>query len=396
MSQLMIFWISAALLTVVATLVVLLPLTRRVKTSVSDDTYDVEVYRDQLRELEADEKRGLIDAVSAEQARAEISRRLLKSAAAAEADKSVFRPQKSATREWATLATVLAIPLISWSIYAKTGSPDLPAQPLAERLARPADQATPAELIARAEAHLTLNPDDGQGWEVLAPIYLRTGRPADAVTAYRNAIRLNGDSGPRQIGLGEALSAVAGGTMTPEAEASFNRALALNPGDMRPQFFIINGWMQQGKLVESRDLIRKLLADAPSDVPWRDEAQAALTRLDKEIAGDAPDVSDIDRATGPDAAQVDAAASMNVQDRAAMIEGMVASLAEKLKQSPDDVEGWEKLVRSYVVLNRPNDALEALASARKVLSGDKLARLDAVADDLGLAEQPGDTRPEKK
>ncbi|QND54172.1 c-type cytochrome biogenesis protein CcmI [Phyllobacterium sp. 628] len=391
----MIFWISAALLTVAATLVVLLPLTRRVKTGVSDNIYDVEVYRDQLRELEADEKRGLIDAAGSEQARAEISRRLLKSAALAEADTKFFRPQKSAIREWVTLATVLAIPLLSWSIYAKTGSPDLPAQPLAERLSRPPDQATPAELIARAEAHLTLNPDDGQGWEVLAPIYLRTGRPADAVTAYRNAIRLNGDSGPRQLGLGEAIAAAAGGTMTPEAEASFNQALALNPGDMRPQFFIINGWMQQGKLTQARDLIRKLLEDAPSDVPWHGEAQAALTRLDKEIAGDAPDVSDIDRATGPDASQVEAAASMNDHDRAAMIEGMVASLAEKLKQSPDDVEGWEKLVRSYVVLNRPNDALETLANARKVLSGDKLAQLNAVADDLGLAEQPGDTRSEK-
>ena len=71
-----------------------------------------------------------------------------------------------------------------------------------------------------------------------------------------------------------------------------------------------------------------------------------------------------------------------------MIEGMVANLAEKLKQSPDDIEGWERLVRSYVVLNRPNDALEALGRARKVLSADKLARLDAVANELGLADEP--------
>ena len=83
----MIFWISAALLTVGATLLVLLPLTRRVKAPVSDNQYDVEVYRDQLRELDADEKRGLIDSVSSEQARAEIGRRLLKSAKAAQASK---------------------------------------------------------------------------------------------------------------------------------------------------------------------------------------------------------------------------------------------------------------------------------------------------------------------
>ena len=383
----MVFWISAAVLTVVATLLVLWPLTRRVQSPVSDNQYDVEVYRDQLRELDADEKRGLIDAVSSEQARAEIGRRLLKSAKAVEDDKAIVRPAKSATREWLTLATVLAIPLISWGIYTKLGSPDLPAQPLAERLAKPADQSTPAELIARAEAHLALNPDDGQGWEVLAPIYLRMGRPGDAVAAYQNSIRLNGDSAGRQLGLGQALTAETGGTVTPRAEEAFKRAMALDPKDMRPQFYIIDGWMQQGRLPEARDLIRKLLTEAPADVPWREQAQAALTRLDHEIAGDAPDVSDVEK-TGPDASQVEAAAGMNNQDRAAMIEGMVANLAEKLKQSPDDIEGWERLVRSYVVLNRPNDALEALGRARKVLGADKLARLDAVANELGLADEP--------
>jgi cytochrome c-type biogenesis protein CcmH len=387
MSHVMVFWISAAFLTVGATLLVLLPLTRRGRAPVSDNQYDVEVYRDQLLELDADERRGLIDHASGEQARAEIGRRLLKSAKAAEADRTVVRQKKSAIREWLTLAIVLSIPLISWGIYAKTGSPDLPAQPLAERLAKPADQSTPAELIARAEAHLALNPDDGQGWEVLAPIYLRLGRPADAVTAYQNAIRLNGDSAPRQLGLGEAMVAAADGKITPEAEAVFKHALELDPKDMRPQFYIIEGWMQQGRLAEARDLIRKLLVEAPADVPWREQAQAALTRLDQEIAGDAPDVSDVER-TGPNASQVEAAAGMDSRARAEMIEGMVASLAEKLKQSPDDVDGWERLVRSYVVLNRPNDALDALARAKKVLSADKIAKLDAVAQDLGLADEP--------
>ncbi len=388
MSQPMVFWISAAILTVGATLFVLLPLTRRAKTSASDSQYDVEVYRDQLLELDADERRGLIDHVSSEQARAEIGRRLLKSARAVEADRASVGSQKSALREWLTLATVVAIPLISWGIYTKTGSPDLPAQPLAERLARPPDQNTPAELIARAEAHLTLNPDDGQGWEVLAPIYLRIGRPADAATAYQNAIRLNGDSATRQLGLGQAMTAAADGKVTPEAEAAFKHALELDPKDMRPQFFIIDGWMQQGRLTEARDLIRKLLMEAPADVPWRDQAQAALTRLDQEISGDAPDVSDVEK-TGPDASQVQAAAGMSSQDRAEMIETMVAGLAEKLKQSPDDVEGWERLVRSYVVLNRPNDAIEALRRARKALSADKVVQLDGVAKDLGLEDEPG-------
>ncbi len=383
----MIFWISAAFLTVVATLLVLLPLTRRTKAALSDNQYDVEVYRDQLRELDADEKRGLIDPAAGEQARAEIGRRLLKAAQAAAMDEKKVRPTKSATREWLTLITVIAIPLISWAVYAGIGNPELPGQPLAERLARPADQSTPEELVARAEAHLKLNPDDGQGWEVLAPIYLRMGRPADAIAAYQNAIRLNGDSAARQIGLGQALVTEAGGKITVRAEESFNKALALDPKDMRPQFYIIDGWMQQGRLTEARDLIRKLLVEAPLDVPWRDQAQAALTKLDAEINGDAPDVSDVDK-TVPDAAQVQAMMDADSESRATMIEGMVTGLASKLEKSPDDVDGWEKLVRSYVVLNRPNDAIDALERAKKALSVEKMARLDAVAEDLGLAYEP--------
>ncbi|MCO4318331.1 c-type cytochrome biogenesis protein CcmI [Phyllobacterium sp. 21LDTY02-6] len=383
----MIFWIVAALLTVGATLMVLLPLTRRIAPPAVDSQHDVEVYRDQLVEVNADERRGLIDATSAEQARAEIGRRLIEAARMAAAEEAVVRPVKSATREWVTLVTVIAIPALSWALYTNLGSPELPAQPLAERLSKPADQATPAELVARAEAHLKLNPDDGEGWEVLAPIYLRMGRPADAVTAYRNTIRIRGDSAARQLGLGQAMTQAAGGKVTPEAEAVFRRALELDPQDMRPQFFIIDGWMQQGRLTEARDMIRELLAKAPADVPWREQAQAALTRLDDQIDGDAPDVSDVER-TGPSSAEIEAAAGMSGQDRAEMIEGMVVSLAQKLEKSPDDVEGWERLVRSYVVLNRPNDALAALGRAKQALAAEDAARLDSVAAELGLVDAP--------
>ncbi|TIM62011.1 MAG: c-type cytochrome biogenesis protein CcmI, partial [Mesorhizobium sp.] len=80
---------------------------------------------------------------------------------------------------------VLAVPLVSWGLYSQLGSPDLPSQPLSERLAKnPADSSVD-ELVARAEAHLAANPSDGRGWDVLAPIYLRMQRFSDAVTAYR-------------------------------------------------------------------------------------------------------------------------------------------------------------------------------------------------------------------
>ena len=59
--------------------------------------------------------------------------------------------------------------------------------------------------MAQVEAHLESKPDDGRGWEVVAPVYLRLGRFEDAVKARRNALRLNGASADREADLGEAL-----------------------------------------------------------------------------------------------------------------------------------------------------------------------------------------------
>ena len=67
------------------------------------------------------------------------------------------------------------------------------------------------------------------------------------------------------------------------------------------------------------------------------------------------------RRPGRFGADVDAAANMPPADRLAMIEGMVAQLAERLEGAPDDPEGWARLVRSYMVLGRDQDAKAALA-----------------------------------
>src|SRR5690606_12195023 len=153
----MLFWIIAAALTLAASLSVLLPLaggsSRR--GGGGADSPDIAVYRDQLSELDRDLGRGLIQPAEAEQARAEIARRLLRADAAADGatvrrDGKVFRAVSA--------AAVLAVPLLSWGLYGALGSPDLPSQPLAGRLAKnPADSSVD-ELVARAEAHLAADP----------------------------------------------------------------------------------------------------------------------------------------------------------------------------------------------------------------------------------------------
>ncbi|RCS23532.1 c-type cytochrome biogenesis protein CcmI [Phyllobacterium salinisoli] len=368
------FWLIAVLLTFAATLAVLLPLTRRKTADAADGQYDLEVYRDQMREVDADAARGLIDPQSAEQARAEIGRRMLKAEHEAKQQDNTKIPGMQGAR-WVVLSAVLSVPLISWSLYALTGSPDVPAQPLAERMAKNPADGSVNELIARAEAHLAQNPDDGQGWDVLAPVYLRLQRPQDAVNAYRNAIRLQGESAERTLGLGEALALVAGGTITGDAQAMFERAAALDPNDIRPRFMIARGLMQEGRNGDAADLLQNFLDKAPADAPWRDQLKTAIERIRNPAVA---------AANGPDQEDVEAAANMNPEDRNAMINSMVATLDERLKQNPDDVEGWKRLVRSYLILNRRDDALAALKRGNDALAGEKRNDLVAFAKGLGL------------
>src|SRR5690606_11432512 len=119
------------------------------------------------------------------------------------------------------------------------------------RLAKnPADSSI-EELVARAEAHLAANPSDGRGWDVVAPIYLRMQRFSDSATAYRNAIRLDGNSAARQAGLGEAIANAAGGIVSTDAQAAFEAALKLDPSDAKANFYLAMGLAQEGRSEEA-------------------------------------------------------------------------------------------------------------------------------------------------
>lgn len=374
----MLFWVIAAILTLGASLAVLLPLTGGMKGTSPAGDHDLEVYRDQLSELDRDMARGLIQPGEAEEARAEIGRRILRLGAAPQPGAATPRPAHSA--RWVASVAVLAVPLLSWGLYGMLGSPDLPSQPLAERLAKnPADSSVD-ELVARAEAHLAANPSDGKGWDVLAPIYLRLQRFPDAVTAYRNAIRLDGDSAVRQSGLGEAIAGAAGGIVSADAQKAFEAALKLDPANAKANFYLGVGLAQEGKKAEAVAAWRKMLGQLAPDSPWRSAVQQALAEAgEPAVAAGTP-------ANGPDAQQVEAAQQMSPQDRQAMIETMVAGLDDKLKQNPRDEEGWMRLIRSYVVLGKADRARDALGRAVAAFGADseQAKKFTAFAASLGV------------
>ena len=368
------FWIVAALLTFLACLPVLLPLARRNEAQSDDVEFDRAVYRDQLAELDRDLARGAISMEEAAEARAEIGRRILKTAAPAQDRRA--GGFGNAGRVIVSVA-VLAVPLASWGIYAAIGSPHLPGQPLQARLEGNPAESTIFELVARAERHLAANPEDGRGWEVVAPVYQRIGRYGDAANAYANANRFLGATAAREMALGEAIVAAADGSITAEAKAAFERAAALEPGNYKARFLVAVALTHEGRHDEAATEFRALLNDLPEASPWRPTIAQALA----DIEGGSPS-----NRPGPTAEDVDAAGLISDNERAEMIGNMVSGLDQRLRENPDDPEGWQRLVHAYMVMDRTDEAADALERGMEALGpgSEGAAQLQALAASLGM------------
>lgn len=370
----MMLWIIFAVMTVAAVFAVLWPLGR--KPAVVHGGSDRLVYQDQLQEVDRDRAAGLIGDAEAESARVEISRRLL-AAADAKAPEPLTPLQMRGWRRAAAIAGIVVVPVVALGFYLKLGSPDVPDQSAFVRLNASSDHQSIASLIGQVEAHLAANPNDGAGWEVIAPVYSRMGRFDDAVGAWRKAIALKGDSPGRESGLGEALVGAADGVVTDAAKQAFQKAIAGDPQDAKAGYFLGLADEQDGNATAAAAKWQALLAQAPPDAPWADFVRQALARVSPTQAAD----------SGPAKNDIAAADSMSDAQRAQMVSGMVQRLADRLHANGADVEGWLRLVRSYVVLGDRDKARDAAADAKRALSDhpDEIKRIDDLVKDLGLA-----------
>src|SRR5262249_28284684 len=199
-------------------------------------------------------------------ARIEVSRRLL--AAAEAAATRTTPPAAGWRRRAASIVALVVLPLGACGLYLLLGSPSLPGEPLAARARQPPEHRSIATLVSQVEAHLGRNPEDGRGWEVVGPVYMRMGRFDDAVMARRNALRLLGATGARGADRGGARAAQANGVITADSKASFERALAIDPGDVRARFFTGLAAEQDGRPADAATIWRQLVAQAPAGAPW--------------------------------------------------------------------------------------------------------------------------------
>jgi cytochrome c-type biogenesis protein CcmH len=299
----------------------------------------------------------------------------------------------------------ILLPVLAVGTYQRLGDPNPPAP-------RPAQAANAAvgelgSMIERLAARLKEQPDDLDGWMLLGRSYLQSGRPADAVAAYTRALNLAPKDPDVQVAFGEALVFAADGIVTPPARSAFAQALTANPSQAGARYYLGLAEVQAGRKQQGYEAWLSLARDTPADAPWaalikRQIAQlgAELGRdpakdIPQQLAADAPAPSPASAQTvpsqprGPTQEDMKAASEMKPEDRAAFIRSMVDGLAARLKEKPDDPDGWIRLARAYGVLGEKQKQRDAYAKLAELRPNDPGALLQAARAIVQAEMKPG-------
>ena len=398
---------------------------------------DIEACLNELAEVESKLRQGSIDDAEADAARLDIRRRTL-------AGRPALRliPGRSAAPSEFAMACVAAVVIAgAVGLYAATGDSGASAslQPAAERqVATPPIEDAPVvkrlaavtlapaaegwgqqsrprsglpsveEMIQRLATRLEKNPADTEGWRTLGWSYVNIGRFAEASDAYAKAIELSpGNLELRTARIDAMMRASTDGQVTADAAQAIDDVLKLDQRNARARFFKALAKRQQGQRTAALTDCVELLKEVKADEPWLPELKSTIADIERDLGMDttlpaagpksavSTDVIDALRKEaqlpspiekGPSAQDVAAAEAMSPEDRSNMIRGMVDGLAERLKQSPRDAEGWIKLIRSRMVLGETEQARQALSHSMEIFADDEKARdrIVASARELGL------------
>jgi len=365
----MVIWIILVLMTAAAVMAVLWPLSRHRALAAQQINPDTQFYREQIAEIERDRERGVLLASEAEAAKAEAGRRLLRATGmnAADAFAALGEPALRRRRAASTLA-LSVIPIIALALYGAYGSPHLLTHPPEQPAQTSGEKLDLMAAVAQIEAHLAKNPEDGRGWEVIAPVYVRMGRIEDAVKAYAAAVRSLGPDANRLANYGEAMVMAKDGLVSAEAQAVFEQAVRLDEASPKARYYLAVAAEQDGQVEKAKQAYAELLASSPAGAPWADVVRQRLTSL-----GGEPPVAGQD-----DTPQIGAAD----------IARMVSGLAERLETQGGSPEEWARLIRSYAVLGQRDKAAAAAEQARRALAQDDagLKTIDAMARELKLTD----------
>lgn len=401
----MLFWIIAAALVAVIALLFALALWRgrEDEDMAPAAAYDVQVYRDQLRDLERDVERGVTSREEADRAKLEISRRMLEADRKAQAGSDLGRAPKGAT-----IAIVLGGAVIfggAFWLYGRVGAEGYGDLPIAQRFAqadklydsrptqaeaekmakaRAADQPRPdpkfVALMEKLREAVAKNPNDPTGLQLLARNEATLGNFDAAWKAQQRLVAVKGDNATAEdyAELGELMAVAAGGLITPEAEKVFAAALKKDPKNGLSLYYVGLMMAQNGRGDRAFRIWDNLLRNSKDSDPWVQLVGQNIGEL-AWLAGEKDYTPPMPRGVGPSQADIAAAADMSPAERQQMIRGMVEQLNDRLAQEGGTADDWARLISSLRMIGEVDraDAVYGEAKGKFAARPADMAKIDA-------------------
>ena len=264
-----VFWSLAAVMIMIALLFVLPALFRSARpgaAGIDGDTLNVEVIRSQLAELEADLQLGRLSQDQYAAARRDLEQELLSDLTGSSAS------GKPRGGQWAALILIAGIPLLAMGLYNQFGSQQI-IPLLAQMQANPPPKTSTdsggrpsvEEMVSTLAERMRTQPDDMKGWVMLARSYVVLKRYDEAVDAYRNILRLGGNSPELLADYADALTMAAGGRFTPETGELLTRALAAEPDNIKALWLAGHWKNQEGDYNAAIEYWQQAAALLPAD-----------------------------------------------------------------------------------------------------------------------------------
>ena len=405
------FWIIAGIIcALVAGLLALTALRQRGAGVVSGAR--IQIYRDQLSEVDRDEARGVLNTEEAGRLRLEVSRRLL------DADNIAQEVQASSGANSPVLAWLMVILLFGggYALYSRLGVPGYADLPLNARIAaadetratRPSQAVVEAEtpsqsleasadpahldLMEKLRAALVERPDELQGHLLLAENEAVLGNFAAAQLAQEQVLRIKGGGATAQdyADYVDLLALAAGGYVSPRGEAAIGKVLELQPSNGTGRYYLGLMYAQTGRPDLAFRLWRELLENTSPNAPWVPpiRAQIEIAAQEAGVRYTLPELAPIAPiAPGPTQGDVDAAASMTQAERDDMVQSMVSRLSDRLATDGGPPEDWARLISALGVLGQVETARSVWDEAARVFADDPdgLAAVTAAARQAGVA-----------
>ena len=279
------FWAICTILIVIALAFILPPLLQRSGTTQTASDKErreanIEIYRDQLAELETDLHNGIVSKDQYQQDRDEIERRLLEDVKGSESETKTtvdFRKRN------VVYALAIGLPLVAVLFYLKVGelkalSPSAMQRPTAEPSGQMRSQQQIDANISTLVERLKTNPSDVQGWVMLARSYNTMERFGEAAGAYARATELQPNDADLWAEYAFVSAMANGRSLEGQPMELVNKALKIDPENLKALQLAGNDAFQRKDYEKAIDYWSRVLKKVP---PQSEVAQSIQQRIDE-------------------------------------------------------------------------------------------------------------------